>query len=96
MKNKIAAVVFMLAIPCSIVTYIKVSTAANSEILGVLAAVALYIIVFFLLSLFFNSREQGYGKAKSALDIILEPKKTEAEIARERILQKQAEFTKKK
>lgn len=85
----------MLAIPLSIVLYLKVEAASGSEIVALLAAVACYLVVFFLLAVFFNSRAKGEGKATSALDNLFEAKKTAAELAREEIIRKQKEIAAK-
>ena len=92
MKEKLPAILFMLAIPLSIVLYLKVEAASGSEIVALLAAVACYLIIFFLLAVFFNSRAKGDGKAVSALDNLFAEKKTKAELAREEILRKQQEI----
>jgi mannitol-specific phosphotransferase system IIBC component len=97
MKEKLPAFLFMLAIPLSIVLYLKVETASGSEIVALLAAVACYLVVFFLLALFFNSRaKDANGKATSALDNLFAEKKTKAERAREEILRKQQEMAAKR
>jgi mannitol-specific phosphotransferase system IIBC component len=97
MKEKLPAFLFMLAIPLSIVLYLKVETASGSEIVALLAAVACYLVVFFLLALFFNSRaKDANGKATSALDNLFAEKKTKAERAREEILRKQQEIAAKR
>lgn len=93
MKEKLPAFLFMLAIPLSIVLYLKVESASDSEIVALLSAVGLYLVVFFLLAMFFNSRaKDADGKAVSALDSLFAEKKTKAELARERILRKQKEI----
>jgi hypothetical protein len=97
MKEKLPAFLFMLAIPLSIVLYLKVEAASGSEIVALLSAVACYLVVFFLLALFFNSRaKDADGKAVSALDNLFAEKKTKAELAREQILRKQKELEAKK
>ena len=97
MKEKLPAFLFMLAIPLSIVLYLKVEAASGSEIVALLSAVACYLVVFFLLTLFFNSRAtDADGKAVSALDNLFAEKKTKAELAREQILRKQKELETKK
>ena len=93
MKEKLPAFLFMLAIPLSIVLYLKVESALDSEIVALLSAVGLYLVVFFLLAMFFNScAKDADGKAVSALDNLFAEKKTKAELARERILRKQKEI----
>ena len=92
MKEKLPAFLFMLAIPLSIVLYLKVEAASGSEIVALLAAVACYLVIFFLLAVFFNSRAKGGDKATSALDKLFAEKKTKAEQAREEILRKQQEI----
>lgn len=93
MKEKLPAFLFMLAIPLSIVLYLKVESASGSEIVALLAAVACYLVVFFLLAMFFNSRaKDADGQATSALDNLFADKKTKAELAREKILRKQQEI----
>lgn len=83
----------MLAIPLSIVLYLKVESASGSEIMALLAAVACYLVVFFLLAMLFNSRaKDADGQATSALDNLFADKKTKAEQAREEILRKQQEI----
>jgi hypothetical protein len=97
MKDKLPAFLFMLAIPLSIVLYLKVESASGSEIMALLAAVACYLVVFFLLAVFFNSRaKDANGKAVSALDNLFAEKKTKAELAREEILRKQKELAAKR
>ena len=97
MKEKLPAFLFMLAIPLSIVLYLKVEAASGSEIVALLAAVGLYLVIFFLLAMFFNSRAKAAdGKAVSALDNLFAEKKTRAELAREEILRKQKELAEKK
>ena len=97
MKEKLPAFLFMLAIPLSIVLYLKVESVSGSEIVALLAAVACYLVVFFLLALFFNSRaKDANGKATSALDNLFAEKKTKAERAREEILRKQQEIAAKR
>ena len=97
MKEKLPAFLFMLAIPLSIVLYLKVESASGSEIMALLAAVACYLVVFFLLAVFFNSRaKDANGKAVSALDNLFAEKKTKAELAREEILRKQKELAAKR
>lgn len=96
MKEKIPAFLFMLAIPLSIVLYLKVEALSGSEMVALLSAVALYLVIFFLLAMFFNSRAKDVdGKAVSALDNLFAEKKTKAEIAREEILRKQKEIAEK-
>ena len=97
MKEKLPAILFMLAIPLSIVLYLKVEAASGSEIVALLSAVACYLVVFFLLALFFNSRaKDADGKAISALDNLFAEKKTKAELAREQILRMQKELEAKR
>lgn len=86
----------MLAIPLSIVLYLKVETVSGSEIVALLAAVACYLVIFFLLAVFFNSRaKDAEGKPVSALDHLFAKKKTKAEMAREEILRRQKEIAAK-
>ena len=93
MKEKLPAFLFMLAIPLSIVLYLKVEAASGSEIVALLSAMACYLVIFFLLAVFFNSRaKDADGKAVSALDNLFAEKKTRAELAREEILRKQKEI----
>ena len=97
MKEKLPAFLFMLAIPLSIVLYLKVEVLSGSEIVALLSAVACYLVVFFLLAVFFNSRaKDAEGKAVSALDNLFAEKKTKAELAREEILRKQKELAAKR
>lgn len=74
----------MLAVPLSIVAYVKVAAISGSEFLGVVAAMALYILVFFLLAMFFNSRsEEGAdAPAVSAFDEIEETRKLAAQLGK--------------
>ena len=97
MKDKIPAFLIMLAIPLYIVLYLKVEAASGSEIVALLSAVACYLVIFFLLALFFNSRaKDADGKAISALDNLFAEKKTKAELAREQILRMQKELEAKR
>ena len=71
--------------------------ASGSEIVALLSAVACYLVIFFLLALFFNSRaKDADGKAISALDNLFAEKKTKAELAREQILRMQKELEAKR
>ncbi|MCF0225353.1 MAG: hypothetical protein HUK20_13880 [Fibrobacter sp.] len=72
MKNKIPAILFMLAVPLSVVVYLKVVSLSGSEMVGLFSAVGFYLIVFFVLALFFNSKAGKDTKATSALDEIEE------------------------
>lgn len=97
MKEKLPAFLFMLAIPLSIVIYLKIESLFGSEIVALLSAVACYLVIFFLLALFFNSRAKGAdGGAVSALDNLFAEKKTKAELAREQILRMQKEIEAKR
>lgn len=84
MKKKLPAFLLMLAVPLSIVAYVKVAAISGSEFLGVVAAMALYILVFFLLAMFFNSRsEEGSDvPAVSAFDEIEETRKLAAQLGK--------------
>lgn len=74
----------MLAVPFSIVVYIKVVGASGSELLGVLAAMGLYLLVFFLMAMFFNSRstDGADAPAVSAFDEIEETRKLAARLGK--------------
>lgn len=67
----------MLAVPLSIVAYVKTEAYSGSELLGVLAAMGLYILVFLLVALFFNSRSEGGAQepAVSTFDELEETRK---------------------
>jgi len=90
----------MLAVPLSIVAYVKVAAWSGSELLGVLAAMGLYILVFFLLAMFFNSRSgEGDQPAVSAFDELEETRKLAAQlgkVADEAAAQKKSEESSKK
>ncbi len=100
MKKKLPAFLLMLAVPLSIVAYVKTAAASGSELLGVLAAMGLYILVFFLLAMFFNSRsEAGDQPAVSAFDELEETRKLAAQlgkVADEAAAQKKSENSSKK
>lgn len=66
MKQKLPAFILMMATPFSIVAYIKVAAMSGSELLGVAAAMGLYILVFILLALIFNSRNSDGGEPSPA------------------------------
>ncbi|MCQ2105162.1 MAG: hypothetical protein MJZ26_05150 [Fibrobacter sp.] len=69
MKQKLPAFILMLAMPFSIIAYIKVAAMSGSELLGVLAAMGLYIFVFILLAKIFNSRNsEGSEPAPAPFD----------------------------
>lgn len=84
MKKKLPAFLLMLAVPLSIVAYVKTAAASGSEFLGVIAAMGLYILVFFLLALFFNSRngDGEDGPAVSAFDELEETRKLAAQLGK--------------
>ncbi|MCQ2090455.1 MAG: hypothetical protein MJY93_09415 [Fibrobacter sp.] len=100
MKKKLPAFLLMLAVPLSIVAYVKVAALSGSELLGVLAAMGLYILVFFLLAVFFNSRSgEDQGPAVSAFDELEETRKLAAQlgkVADEAAAQKKSEESSKK
>lgn len=57
MNNKIPGILFLLAMPCSVLLYIKVEALSGSEVLGLISAVALYFIVALVIALVFNKKE---------------------------------------
>ena len=57
MKQKIPGILFLLAMPLSVLLYIKVEALSGSEILGLLSAVGLYVLVGLLIALLFNKKE---------------------------------------
>lgn len=57
MKQKIPGILFLLAMPLSVLLYIKVEAVSGSEILGLFAAVALYVVVALVIALFFNRKD---------------------------------------
>lgn len=57
MKKNIPGILFLLAMPCSVLLYIKVEALSGSEILGLFSAVALYVIVALVIALLFNKKE---------------------------------------
>lgn len=57
MKQKIAGILFLLAMPCSIFLYVKVESWVGSEIIGLLAAILFYVAVAIFLALVFNPRK---------------------------------------
>ena len=57
MNNKIPGILFLLAMPCSVLLYIKVEALSGSEVLGLISAVALYFIVALVIALGFNKKE---------------------------------------
>lgn len=48
----------MLAMPLSVLLYIKVEAVSGSEILGLFAAVALYVVVALVIALLFNRNDR--------------------------------------
>ena len=57
MKQKIPGILFLLAMPLSVLLYIKVEALFGSEILGLFSAVALYVVVALVIALLFNKKE---------------------------------------
>ena len=57
MKQKIPGILFLLAMPLSVLLYIKVEALSGSEILGLFSAVGLYVLVGLLIALLFNKKE---------------------------------------
>lgn len=57
MKQKIAGILFLLAMPCSIFLYVNAEDWSGSEIIGLLAAVLFYVVVAIVLALVFNPRK---------------------------------------
>ena len=57
MKKNIPGILFLLAMPCSVLLYIKVEKLSGSEILGLFSAVALYIVVAIVIALLFNKKD---------------------------------------
>lgn len=58
MKQKIPGILFLLAMPLSVLLYIKVEAFSGSEIFGLFSAVALYVLVAIVIALLFNKKEQ--------------------------------------
>ena len=58
MNQKIPGILFLLAMPCSVLLYIKVETLSGSEILGLLSALALYFIVALIIAFVFNKNDK--------------------------------------
>jgi len=54
MKNKLPGIIFLLAMPCSVLLFIKVEQWSGSEIVALLSAVALYVAVAGILGLVFS------------------------------------------
>ena len=57
MKQKIPGILFLLAMPLSVLLYIKVEALSGSEILGLFSAVGLYVLVGLAIALLFNKKE---------------------------------------
>ena len=57
MKQKIPGILFLLAMPLSVLLYIKVEAFSGSEILGLFSAVGLYVLVGLVIALLFNKKE---------------------------------------
>lgn len=57
MKQKLAGVLFLLAMPCSIFLYVKAEEWSGSEIVGLLAAISLYVAVALVLAMIFNPKK---------------------------------------
>ena len=56
MKQKIPGILFLLAMPLSVLLYIKVEALSGSEILGLFSAVVLYVVVALVIALLFNKK----------------------------------------
>ena len=54
MKQKIPGILFLLAMPLSVLLYIKVEALSGSEIFGLFSAVGLYVVVAHVIALLFN------------------------------------------
>ncbi len=57
MNSKLSGILFLLCIPLSIALFLLVSSATQSEILGLLSAVLLYMLAGVLISLFSEKKE---------------------------------------
>lgn len=57
MNSKLSGILFLLCIPLSIALFLFVSSAIQSEILGLLSAVLLYMLAGVLISLFSEKKE---------------------------------------
>ncbi|MBO5949214.1 MAG: hypothetical protein UHC59_02355 [Fibrobacteraceae bacterium] len=57
MNSKLSGILFLLCIPLSIALFLFVSSATQSEILGLLSAVLLYMLAGVLISLFSAKKE---------------------------------------
>lgn len=57
MKQKIPGILFLLAMPLSVLLYIKVEALSGSEILGLFSAVSLYVVVGLVIAMLFNKKE---------------------------------------
>jgi len=58
MKQKIPGILLLLAMPCSVLLFVKVEALSGSEILALLSAVALYVLVALVVALLFNSKNK--------------------------------------
>ncbi|WP_290746670.1 hypothetical protein [Fibrobacter sp. UBA4309] len=61
MKN-LPGILFLIATPCSVYLFVKASEATGSDLVGLLAAVGLYLAVAFVLAFFMNRRNSGKGE----------------------------------
>lgn len=57
MNSKLSGILFLLCIPLSIALFLFVSSTTQSEILGLLSAVLLYMLAGVLISLFSEKKE---------------------------------------
>ena len=57
MKKKLPGILLLAAMPCSVLLFVKVQEASGSDILGLLAAVGLYVLVGAIVAFVFGKKK---------------------------------------
>ena len=55
MKKNLPGILFLLAMPCAVLLFVKVQESTGSDIVALLASVLFYIAVFVVCALVFNN-----------------------------------------
>ena len=81
MKKHLPGILFLLAMPCAVLLFVKVQESTGSDIVALLASVLFYIAVFVVCALVFNNPDPRNEKMEHP--IIKEGKSSESADAKE-------------
>lgn len=56
MKKSLPGILLLLAMPCSVLAFVKVESLSGSEVLGLFAALGVYAVVIAIVALIFGRK----------------------------------------